>query len=340
MKILVIGDQHFRYELPYASAFDDGRTGEWQAVKDLIHDEAKTCDAVVLLGDNFNQRHNHSSVIKEFVEFLNGFGDKEVHILVGNHERYGSSTALDFLNEIDKQNWFIYNEPTYARVAGLDTVMVPFMTPALVGVETREEAINKISTVFPHKKFPLVFAHHAVSGSKLRSLPVELLNEIVLPGDVLTKHFDHIFAGHVHEPQNLHPIRMTGNIFTNEVGEHEKFIYTYESNDKGVHIELVRLPVRGIYKIVWEELTPKDGIPKKSIVKCYVTSRDTDLEVVKTMLGVFDASIIVEQYPSERTKVHFEDGGLDLSVDGLLKLYAEARGLSYEDLKDGYELIK
>lgn len=337
-KILICGDQHFRFELPYASLFEDGRRGEWESVKKKIHETAEACDAIVLLGDGLNQRHNHSSVLREFVEFLNGFGDKEVHILVGNHERYGVSTALDFLKEMYKPNWFIYRDPTWARVAGLDAVVVPYMTPALMGVVTREEAVNKISTVFPQGEFPLLFAHHAITGSSLRAMPVELLNEIVLQGETVRKKFDHAFAGHIHDPQELGSIHMTGNIFTQEVGEHEKFIYTYDSEDG--YVERIPLPVRGIYKIIWEELTDKDAIPKNSIVKCYVTSRDTDIEIVKTMLSTFDASMIVEQYPSERAKVHFEDGGLDLSVDNLLKLYAEVKGLSYEDVVEGYELIK
>jgi DNA repair exonuclease SbcCD nuclease subunit len=307
-------------------------------VKKKIHETAEACDAVVLLGDNFNQRHNHSSVIKEFVEFLNGFGDKEINILVGNHERFGTATALDFLKEMKKPNWIVHNKPSYIEIAGVDAVMVPYMTPALMGVETREEAINEICSLFPIGDFDLLFAHHAITGSKLRELPVEMLNEIVLPGDIVSKNFNHTFAGHIHEPQNMGNIQMTGNIFTQEMGEHEKFIYTYDTLSHSV--EEVKLPVRGIYKIIWEELKNTDDIPKDSIVKCYVTNRDTDLEVVRAMMTTFDASIIIEQYPSERAKIHFEDGGLDLSVESLLRLYSEAKGLPYEEIKDGYELIK
>jgi hypothetical protein len=172
---------------------------------------------------------------------------------------------------------------------------------------------------------------------------MELFNEIILPQETMQAKFGTTFAGHIHEKAVLSPsVVMTGNIFTNEMGEHGKSIWVYELDDetKQHTIEEVKLPVRGIYKVVWEELTEKDDIPHNSIVKCYVTSRETDLSIVRTMLSMFDASIIVEQYPNERAKVHFEDGGLDISVESMLEKYAVAKGLSYEDIKSGFDLIK
>ena len=331
MKILVVGDQHFKYELSYASSFANGRRDEWESVKKTIHDEAKSCDAVVLMGDNFNARHNHSSVIREFVDFLNGFGDKEVHILVGNHERYGTSTALDFLKSVKQNNWFIYTEPKQTAVAGQLAMMVPFMTPALLGVETKEEGAQAIINMFPKEAWPLAFIHHGVTESKVYGMPIDFFNEIVLPKKELEKHFSHVFAGHIHAKQNIFPsIYLTGNIFTSEVGEHEKSIWTYESDGTiDVTIKEIPLPVRGIYKVEWSADPDKifGGIPQNSIVKCYVTTRGTDLDLVRKTLERFDTSVVIEQYPNERSKTHFEEGGLDLSIDSLLKLYSEAKGL-------------
>jgi hypothetical protein len=340
MKICVIGDLHMRFELPYSSVIKDGRRGEWEEIKKAIYDVAEICDAIVLLGDNFNSRHNHSSVIKEFINFLNGFGNKEIHILCGNHERFGEHTALDFLKEVDNPNWHIYTEPTQTHVAGQQAMIIPFMTPALLGVETKEEGVKAIIAKFPLAKFPLAFAHHGISGTTIcNGMSIDFFNEIVLPKEVMEQHFTKTFCGHIHEKQNLSPgICLTGNVFTHEVGNHSKSIFVWDSVTETT--EEILLPARGIYKIVWEERDEKEVIPSNSIVKCYVTNKETNLGDVKKFLSFFDASIIIEQYPSERQKVHFEDGGLDLSIDSLLKMFADAKKLSYEDLKEGFSLIQ
>ena len=332
MKTLVIGDQHFRFELAYAHAFKDGRKAEWEAVKEQLHESAKNCDAVVLMGDCFNSRHNHSSVIREFIDFLKGFGDKEIHILAGNHERYGQATALDFLDRIKHPNWFVYLEPRTAVIAGYTAMMIPYMTPALLGVETKEQAQDKLLNL---PSADLCFLHHVIGGTK----GSEFFNEIVLDKNILSKKYGMTFGGHIHSPERLsNNVIVTGNIFCQDLGEHDKKAWIWD-DVTNTTLE-IPLPTRGIYKMVWEAQDNKGAIPGYSIVKCYVTNRETNLDDVKKFLKLFDASIIVEQYENERRKTHFESGVLDLSIDSLLKMYAEARGVSHEDLKQGFELIK
>lgn len=347
MKILVVGDQHFRHELPYASAFKDGRRGEWEDVKKEIHTLSEQCDAVVLIGDNLNSKNNASIVLREFVEFLNGFGDKEIHILVGNHERSGTVTALDFLKKVNKNKWHVYDQPTAIKLeANQYMMMIPYMTPALLGVDTKEAGVEYIKNFYKelddfNGEVAVTFAHHAVDGSKIRGIPIALANEIVIPSDISAKK---IFAGHIHEKQLLgdHVI-MTGSIFTNEVGEHTKSVWIYD--DVEDMVEEKPLPVRGIYKIdgVAEGALYAE-IPDHSIVKAIVkdsfwNNEENMAHLKNVILDRFDASIIVEQYPDERTKVHFEDGVLDLSVENMLQKYAEAKDISYSELLEGFALI-
>jgi DNA repair exonuclease SbcCD nuclease subunit len=339
-KICIVGDMHWRFELPYASTIPDGRKSEWENVLDKIVEAANTCDAVVFLGDLFNSRHNHSSVIREVVTFLNRFGNKEVHIIVGNHCRYGTSTALDFLQKMKHKNWVVYSSLTRTKVAGQEALMIPYMTPALLGVETKEEALQLLATSFSGEFIPLAFAHHGFAGGKIHGFPIEMLNEIVLPEAEMSRHFGQIFAGHIHEKQVIFPnIYMTGNVFTSEVGEHEKSIWIYGDDGTTKTIEQIRLPVRGIYKVIAGD-NQLAAIPDASIVKVFVTDPMVNLETIKEEVKRFDASIIIEQYPSDRTKVHFEEGGLDLSVENMLEQYSKAKNLSYTDIMEGFELIK
>ena len=344
MKILICGDLHQQFTLPYADCIPDGRKAEWNEIKEKMVETSKDCQAVVFLGDFYSQRHNHSTVLKDSIDFLRSFGDKEIHIIAGNHSRYGNSTALDYLKNIPSTNWFIYTEPRLTVVAGQEAFMIPFMTPALLGVETKEEGVKKIIEMFPKDACPLLFAHHGVTGIKMHGVNADFFNEIVLPKEEIEKHFWHNFLGHWHGKQMLFPSTyIRGNVFSNEVGDHSKSIWTYESDGTiDVKISEVPLPIREIHKLDWREDAEKiyGGIPDNSIVKCYVKTKGTDLELVKKTLSRFDASIIVEQYENTRDKVHFDGNTLDLSVPTLLKMYAESKKLDYADLIEAFEIIK
>lgn len=335
MKLLIVGDQHFRFELPYAAAITDGRRSEWERVKATIVSTASECDAVVLMGDNLNSRHNHSAVIEEFVNFLKAFGDKPVHILVGNHERYGTHTALDFLQKLDMPNWRVYTAITtnVQLDDGLTATFIPYTTPSALGVVTIDEAKAAIKDRVP--KANVAFVHHAISGTE----GTEFFNELVLPKDMLEEKFGMTFGGHVHKAEKLSPkIQVTGNIFTSDMGEHRKSIFVWDSRLEAT-AEVV-LPVRGLYKVMVGQGDYLASVPDYAIVKAVVTDPMTNIETLKLELLRFEASIIVEQYPDKRVKTHYETGALDLTVDNMLKVFAETKKIDYNDLKEGFDLIR
>ena len=335
MKILCVGDQHYKFVLSYSSSFEDGRRNEWEQVIKTIHNSAKECDAVVLLGDGFNARHNHSTVIRDFIDFLNGFGEKEVHILVGNHERYSLSTALDFLKSFGKKNWHVYDEPTQITVGDKTAMMIPFVTPSLLGVENIDHGNLELAKRL--KKSDMAFAHLAISGAS----STEFFNEIILDRKVMSEMFNVVYGGHLHRYEKLEDnVYVAGSIFTQEVGEHDKRIFILDT-DTNKHEEIF-LPVRGIYKEEWSSDSEKKlgAMPSTSIVKCVVIKRETDIALVRETLKRFDASILIEQYDNERSKIHFEDSALDLSVDSLLKMYSESKKIQYTDLLEGFNFIR
>jgi DNA repair exonuclease SbcCD nuclease subunit len=340
MKLLIVGDLHFRPELPYAAAFDDGRRGEWNKALETIHKASENADAVVLMGDNLNTRHNHSTVIREFVEFLKGFGDRDVHILIGNHERYGDSTALDFLERMEHERWHVYSILSQCIDIGdnVKATFVPFMTPWLAG-GTGDLVKDTETFMSVLKESDVAFFHQGITGAVTHGTMVDLFNELVLPADGLKKLYKRVFSGHIHQHQELDDvITMTGSVFTMEVGDYTKFVYLYDTKTNTT--ERIQLPVRGIYKLVNGEYS-NDKIPENSIVKCELTERDVhDVDTVKKVLSRFDASVLIEKYPSERKKIDIQGASIGLDLDSLLQMYAKAKDLSYNTLKEGLDLLK
>ena len=340
MKILAVGDAHFRLQLPYAQVVSDGRRSEWEAVKEKIHEIARGVDVVVLLGDNLNSRHNHSSVNREFIDFLKGFGDKSVHIIAGNHERFGKETALDFLEKIRYPKWHVYTGVPDRAIYLNDKVratFLPYLSPVLLGATSNEEATEKVMALLPEAE--VLFHHHAVAGSVWSSSSSEHLSEIVLPRDGLEQKYKWVLGGHIHEPQRLtQKIWVCGNIFPSEIGEHTKSVWVLDT-DTG-EVEDIELPVRGIHGIEWKGDEFLAHLPNSAIVKCTVTQRGTDMAIVERALKRFDGKVIVEKYPNQRERVSVDESkGLDLSMGSLLRLYSEARKVPLEQLTAGVALL-
>jgi calcineurin-like phosphoesterase family protein len=338
MKILCIGDLHFKAEYPYSELISDGRKAERAAVLKVMHDAAKTCDAVVLMGDVLDKKNNPSSVIKEMVEFLHGFGDKTVYIISGNHCIYeGDRTALDFLIGI-KSNWRVVT-PKTGLLYEEGLLFVPYHTNASLGSNSIEDAtkelIRRIESKIKATNANAMFVHHMLSGT----FPTEGVNEIVLPNEYLSNFFKIIVAGHIHSPSVYGSTFLVGNVFSHEVGEEEKFIWKFETNDGSY--EKISLPVRPIYKLMNPSLEELDVLPEKSIVKVILTEKGQDIEMIKAKLLWFDAHLLVEQYPNERTKMHLsENSTLDLSIESLLDLYATQKEKDPLRLKEAFKILK
>lgn len=359
MKILVLGDPHFKLDLPYADHVSDRRKGERDGSLAFIHEQAKGCDAVVLMGDNLDKRHNHSSVIKDFVTFLEGFGDTQLYIISGNHETYeGTKTAIDFLIG-QKPNWMVMT-PTQilheVNVGETRLGFVPYMTRTALEVTDDKSGADAIVKAVSESsraanKFDVVFTHHAISGTKTLGGMTDLFNEVILPRETLEAETKLLVGGHIHQPSVVGRTIVTGSLFTQDMGETHKSIWrldTASMDDPGdVRFLEIRLPLRPIYKAEYligkteKVIAELDELEKGSIVKFISHDPSIDIEAVKEKLREFDASIVLEDYPSERTRLHVDEKQtLDMSVDSLLTLYADARKKDPERLKKAFRLLQ
>lgn len=339
MKALVVGDQHFKLDLSYADYIPDRREAEKRAVFETIHKAAEDCEIVVLLGDNLHARHNHSSVIKAFVDFLLGFGDKELHIISGNHEVYdGSSTALDFLREIGlSQKWNIYTRPEHSYLGGRQVTFLPYQTNAALGANSFEEAREKILEAVTHPNKDVLFHHHTVSGMKTLGGMTDLFNEAVLPREKLEETYKLILGGHIHQPSQVGNTHIVGSLFTADMGETEKRVVKLDLET--LEVESIPLPVRQLLKTSSVEELSK--FPDNAIVKFTALDKTQDIDSIKELLRRFDAFILVEDYPSERKKVHIDDGATeDFSTENLLRLYAKEKNVDEDALLSAFELVR
>ncbi len=144
-KILVIGDAHFKDNLSYSEYVEDQRIPEKAKILDFIVASAKDCNSIIFMGDNMNSKNNSAESIREFTAFVERFDDKEVYIILGNHEKKGNGkSALDFMMEINKPNWHVMSTPTDTVIDGEKVSFLPYMSRVELGVNTDEEATQTL----------------------------------------------------------------------------------------------------------------------------------------------------------------------------------------------------
>ncbi len=347
--ILVIGDLHLKESLGYADYLPWRRKNEEKEILDFIVSESKKADRIVIIGDAFNAKNNTSEVIKKFVSFLKRLGDKPVHILAGNHEKFADGrTALDFLKKVDNPNWDVVTDCVKGIIySDMELLFCPYFYKEELGVTDPKLAVEKIydrlKTTPGDRK--ILFVHHAITGSKTQGgVTADLFDEPVLSREALEERFSLIVGGHIHKPQVLSKKTIvTGSVFNNEVGEIQKYIWKINEDD--LSVEQVALPGRKIYKIENPSEADIEALPPGGIVKVTLTDMQFKLngtdELKKTLKKKFDAYLLVEQYPRERKKIHFEDGGaFDFSVESMLKVYAKERKIDINKLERAFTLLK
>jgi len=339
MKILCVGDPHFRESLPYSGLFPDRRKGEVQAVLDATVQASENCDAVVLLGDCFDTLNPSADVIRAFTAFVERFEGKEVYILSGNHDKNAKGVAtIDYLREVRNPKWHIITN-TVEAIDGL--VFCPYFFKQELGVNTNEEAQILLTEQLPSGK--ILFVHHAISKTFTNGgQSTSIFNEVVLPMELLQERFHWILGGHIHKNQRYgsHTV-VAGSLFTQEAGDGIKSVWVLDTEKD--EIKEIPLPVRPIIRLENPSLLDLMYLPRHCILKMVFTqkqlnSMDEYREFAKCHS---DAFILQEQYPRERLKKLADDMDLmDATLSKLIRMYAVQKKLDPEILIKSWEKIK
>lgn len=336
-RILVIGDLHFKQSLGYADYLKYGREKEQKEILDFIIDTSINCQKIIFLGDIFNGRNNPSTVIKEATNFIERFEYKELFLISGNHDLSADGqTAIDYLKEIKNKNWHIITDKI-EQIGNF--TFCPYFTKAQLEVKNDEDGQKKIMEQLSGGD--ILFVHFAISDSLANGgMSTNLFKEIVLPKSELEKKYKLVISGHIHNPCANGKTIIAGSIFNNEISETQKYIWKIDENTLAV--EQIKLPGRPIIKLENPSVEDFNKLDKSSIIKVVFTDKKlkNNIDEIKKEIKKFDAGLILEQYPQERKKLHFENGMLEFSVEQLLEVYGKQKKIDITKLKSAYELIK
>jgi len=339
MTIGIIGDLHLRENMSYADYIPDRRQNEKHGVLKTITTAFKDCDAVVMVGDQFHARNNPSSVNADFVDFLKSFNGKEVFVMAGNHEKFGDGTgALDFLVKMKNPKWHIItNSYETHYLDGKKIDFLPYFSNAELKAKNNSQGLDKVIKML--KAADVLFVHYGIAGTAFNGFPVDKLNEIVLPYDILSKKYKRIFAGHIHEASNKEKITVTGSVFTHDINEKYKSVWIYDlKTNKTKEVILPGVPIYGLVNP-----TPKEvaAIATPAIVKITLTDVALKKKIndLKKEMARFDAHILVEQYPHERKKIDLDGAMMDFGLEKLLEIYAMEKKIDIAKLKNALALI-
>lgn len=329
MKLLLASDLHFRDSYPHGDAFSDARLRERQDIEDAIIEASKSCDAVLLNGDNFDVRNPSSSVVRRFTEFLERFGNKRVFINVGNHSNTADGRcAEDYLKELTGKNWEVIN----GRVHKEDGLcIVPyFRRQQFEGCETDEALVVEVTKLLGDGH-DAIFIHHCLAGtSAVFGLMTDIMHEAVFPQEDLLKRAKSVWGGHIHERQDLGNVHVIGSAMNMSVGEDGvKRVVILDT--KTQEWESKELPGRKLMKLV--NPTPDQLAAIRGYNGLVKIVSDGPIEVPE---GMAEKVITLEMPKSDRKKVEMTD---DFSPENLLKIYSEARDVPLDRLLAGWRLL-
>lgn len=188
MKVALIADLHLGVKKS-DKTFQDSqmRFFKEQFVPELKEANINT---IIILGDVFDTRQsvNTSTMNTVFDLFKNVFKDFDVHVIVGNHDLYYTTTtevnSLKWLSNFD--NVHLYEQPTTVVLGEGNDAKEVMMLPWVTDYSTLKDWNI-------HREY--LFAHLDITGMKMDKY--NLCTSGVTISDLFDR-FDHIYTGHFH----------------------------------------------------------------------------------------------------------------------------------------------
>lgn len=219
MKILVIGDPHFKIDnIPEVECFIEGITK-------LANEECP--DLIVCLGDILHTHERiHTMPLNKAYDFIDQLSAKaEMYILVGNHDYINNQQFLSknhWMNGL--KNW--KNVTIVDEVKQFQNESFLFTFVSYVPPGRFEEALKTAAVDW--KQSTCIFAHQELYGCKMGLLPS-------IEGDRWLSEHPLVISGHIHGKHKLaENIIYVGAPFQHtfdEVDEKTVSIFTFDGHD-------------------------------------------------------------------------------------------------------------
>lgn len=244
MKIAIIADLHFgvkRSDLTFQES--QLRFFKCQFVPEL---KEKGIDTIVVCGDVFDTRQTVNVQTENVVInlFKDTFKDFNVHIIVGNHDMFHTTTTeVNSLKCLDLlPNVTVYETPTEIEFGGKSTLMLPW----IIDYTDFDQIVLK--------NYKFAFAHLDICGFDMGCRMSE--NGLTM-SQVLNK-IDHTFTGHYHTRSNREtvdgktityvgsPYQITRNDRNQERGylilDTDTEEYTWHNNNQSMKFQVFTYP--------------------------------------------------------------------------------------------------
>lgn len=188
MKIAIIADLHFGVKKSDQTFLDSQlRFFQCQFVPEL---KQQGIDTIVVCGDVFDTRQTVNVQTENSVIdlFKRTFKDFTVHIIVGNHDMFHTTTTeVNSLKCLDLlPNVTVYEQMTEINLGGKSTLMLPW----IINYEDFDQMVLK--------HYDYCFAHLDIIGFDMGGR----LSEYGLTMPDVMKKIDHTFTGHYHARSN------------------------------------------------------------------------------------------------------------------------------------------
>lgn len=228
---------------------------------------------LILVGD-LVQSHINGGIVIDFLErFIDSSKFDEVHIIVGNHDKRKQDGVDQLAYEFykNKQNVFIYEEPTIKTLQNEVVLFLPYFRGLNSQGKTMREAYSNLYK--EHKKYNLVVGHFYEPTAAFEKTASDVIDNL----DKLDTNY--ICLGHVHT-RNIRKDIYIGSVFASKKNENDSNRCSWELNN---HIlTTTPLPIFNEFLAV----SYPDNLPSsKALVPIYTILKCPSESVAKAKYG-------------------------------------------------------